>query len=698
MTKRIISGIVLLIALGALGIILAGALATGEQLIVRFLTAIIVAAVGLYVISDLRLQADNEAAAAGTRATVASPRVTTSEQPPPNSTAAFMATVTRRRGGEPAPANADTPATVPPSAPTVRTERAMAAATESAATPAAGAEQPPIRHEQQEPLTAGAEPSERDDMADEPTIQLTGTAAIADEATIDLPEHDGAVESHPVGDADTAQTAATVDDADTDADVLAAANLTAEPADAADAVDEIDLRDSAEAAERARAATMQAMPLRERSRRPNKVVSAYSAEFGEAELRPFTSNQSASTGDENEIDNLVAIFTKETERELASSAIAADDRAGVLSAVGVGATTATDSVTATEAAPNADIGTGGDFLRPAPKTRGRSGSSESTSASARRSSVSPSKAAATKPSPKRTGAGGSSTGTGSTPPAPSGPAESSEAGDSPDTTKPVDKGEDLPTAAADDTPAGVATDEADATAEAEIAAAATAAPDEQLDADAATNADDVAAEDIDDIDDLITTAASGRKTSAAPETSAEATADPTVTETTMNDGPSADDPDVTAEVPAAPVNGDGSPHFPPSRVSPVEAAAYGFDPIAPIIDLRSREGRSHSEIDAAIEQGEVEVIESLIAQGVLSTEGPVSDRDVRTMVYVAFTSSELRKILTAGGTADGDLSQLDLGDVEVFHDLPQSQQKSLGPGLDTSADIPDDYSPDSHAL
>jgi hypothetical protein len=37
------------------------------------------------------------------------------------------------------------------------------------------------------------------------------------------------------------------------------------------------------------------------------------------------------------------------------------------------------------------------------------------------------------------------------------------------------------------------------------------------------------------------------------------------------------------------------------------------------------------------------------------------------MVYVAFTSSELRKILLAGGTIDGDNSSIDLGPVEVFH-------------------------------
>ncbi|MEL6981539.1 MAG: hypothetical protein AAFO29_03860, partial [Actinomycetota bacterium] len=90
MTKRIVSGIFILTALGALGVILAGALTSGEQLIVRFLTAVIVAALGLYVISDLRLQADDDAA--GLR-TGAHPRLAGIDAPP-NSTAAFMATVT----------------------------------------------------------------------------------------------------------------------------------------------------------------------------------------------------------------------------------------------------------------------------------------------------------------------------------------------------------------------------------------------------------------------------------------------------------------------------------------------------------------------------------------------------------------------------------------------------------------------------
>ncbi|MGI9613639.1 MAG: hypothetical protein ACR2QO_12055 [Acidimicrobiales bacterium] len=100
MTKRIVSGVFLLIALGALGLILAGALTSGEQLIVRFLTAIIVAALCLYVISDLRLQADDSSASRASVRKVpdgARRRATAPAALPPNSTAAFMATVTGKR-------------------------------------------------------------------------------------------------------------------------------------------------------------------------------------------------------------------------------------------------------------------------------------------------------------------------------------------------------------------------------------------------------------------------------------------------------------------------------------------------------------------------------------------------------------------------------------------------------------------------
>lgn len=103
-----------------------------------------------------------------------------------------------------------------------------------------------------------------------------------------------------------------------------------------------------------------------------------------------------------------------------------------------------------------------------------------------------------------------------------------------------------------------------------------------------------------------------------------------------------------------------------ARQVEIEAADYADAPLAPIIDLREVNRANPGSIDAAINAGEVEVITTLIEQGMLSTDGPISDRDVRTMVYVAFTSNELRKLLLAGGTPDGPNHGLDLGPVELF--------------------------------
>lgn len=99
----------------------------------------------------------------------------------------------------------------------------------------------------------------------------------------------------------------------------------------------------------------------------------------------------------------------------------------------------------------------------------------------------------------------------------------------------------------------------------------------------------------------------------------------------------------------------------------IDAADYVDAPLAPIIDLREVHSfQTAGNVDNAIRAGEVEVISTLIEQGMLSTEGAISDRDVRTMVYVAFTSNELRKLLLAGGTPDGQNQGLDLGPVELF--------------------------------
>lgn len=146
---------------------------------------------------------------------------------------------------------------------------------------------------------------------------------------------------------------------------------------------------------------------------------------------------------------------------------------------------------------------------------------------------------------------------------------------------------------------------------------------------------------------------------------------------------------VAASAPLRPTR----PAMPVAASSTLAAADYTRAPLAGVVNLRPRPIAPRNEIEAAIRSGELEVIASLIDQGLLSTEGPISDRDVRTMVYVAFTSSELRKILLAGGTLDGDNSNIDLGEVDVFYQPALAGGSSLSqppvePAGAEPADVP----------
>ncbi len=71
-------------------------------------------------------------------------------------------------------------------------------------------------------------------------------------------------------------------------------------------------------------------------------------------------------------------------------------------------------------------------------------------------------------------------------------------------------------------------------------------------------------------------------------------------------------------------------------------------------------------INDAIADGERSIIGSLIERGVLSEEGPITDDDVTTMIYVAFTSSELRKILQDGGTMDTNNGEISLEGLGIY--------------------------------
>ena len=57
---------------------------------------------------------------------------------------------------------------------------------------------------------------------------------------------------------------------------------------------------------------------------------------------------------------------------------------------------------------------------------------------------------------------------------------------------------------------------------------------------------------------------------------------------------------------------------------------------------------SSSEIMAVVKTQEGHLVDTLIDEGVLSTQGPLTDKDIRTMVFVAVSSTELIEVLTEG--------------------------------------------------
>jgi hypothetical protein len=495
MTKRIVSGVLLLIALGALGLILAGALTSGEQLIVRFLTAIIVAAIGLYVISDLRLQADDQAAAS--RAGTASRRATT-DSPPQDSTAAFMQTVTGKRSAQPV---------------------------EAADTGAAGTDSTPA--DQQELATVGV-----DSLA-------TGEATL--ELALDRSASSQAEKSEP-----PASDPGPILEATPPSDNLTPA---AEPV--------VHLQD----------ATPDTGPAWAPPADTEDPTSPYQADLDAAAQWPFnteTDDKPASTeGVEQEVDELVAIFARKTEQELAEQGLAKQE----LAEMGLA-----DLDLAEQEQPRSPK------VEAEPKPTAEP-SAETVSAEATRENT-------------------------------SGAALIDGVGDF------LNRGPEL------------------------------------LDPEVGSPAEDEES------------ASSGQHDSA-----------PSTKSTGSNPLPKVS-------------------FVPPTKLAPAQAEGSELekrDSIAPIIDLRTAHsaietaatgGAAHpvssvEELEAAIRSGELEVVSSLIEQELLSTEGPITDRDVSTMVYVAFTSSELRKILLAGGTLDSDLSDLDLGEVEVFVDPTEEEIEAL---------------------
>lgn len=144
---------------------------------------------------------------------------------------------------------------------------------------------------------------------------------------------------------------------------------------------------------------------------------------------------------------------------------------------------------------------------------------------------------------------------------------------------------------------------------------------------------------------------------------------------TLHDHPPAAD---ASQTPSDTLTGSGATPVPAIGSSTTAAASQARPPQQ---TERSSTGGSPSvpsrddRIAAAIAGGERKVIETLIRQGMLTTGGPITDRDVRTMVYVAFTSNELRKIIMAGGrvnTGEATLGPVELFDESVFQPVPQT--------------------------
>lgn len=203
----------------------------------------------------------------------------------------------------------------------------------------------------------------------------------------------------------------------------------------------------------------------------------------------------------------------------------------------------------------------------------------------------------------------------------------------------------------------------------------------------AATAHTVDADDADDLDAEVLAAAAVTTTIAMGQTGP--LPEPETTEDIGSEQIAAitTDPAGDTEVMASAVNGHGRDLPSPfTGANGSNAVEYADAPLAPIIDLRNVAGSGVSEIDEAIDAGEVEVVAALIEQGMLSTEGPISDRDVRTMVYVAFTSNELRKLLAAGGSPDGPNPGIDLGPVELFKDGMVQPPKTLYPGPPVEAE------------
>jgi hypothetical protein len=604
MTKRIVSGIFILTALGALGVILAGALTSGEQLIVRFLTAVIVAALGLYVISDLRLQADEDSAPA--RAQAAS-RLGTVDVPP-NSTAAFMATVTRRTG-----------------------ETAADAATESSQSSksdGSSAEQAGRTTPEQQPVGAGATSSSMSESSSgtvedaesgsakpstagsEPGPQRARPRRIPAPATIraQIFGQDVGLDGTEAADSTTSQSPDNADSAASRASGQDSGQSGEQVAEVGEGADQ--------AAEKT--ADKAGQPVDEAS--DDLVVDLRDDTLGEPvdSMEPAVIDLHEATVDLDSLDapadqTLVAVGGPVSLAAAAGSTLNGNPVNGnavngnavngnpvnghSLNGNGVGTTTINGSRSGGTGNGNNTGNGGGGSNGDAPD----------------RPDVNSVNGGETATEREAAGQGdGLDDGAGTEPAA---TFEYSDDLNSPDLVWPTPTG---PSTGSDGRPIVEPSPF-------ERASQAYEAEKKRL---------------------------AGQQPAAA---------DATRQTSRPGNDPAPSEP--AGLVANQVTTGDATPAV--SGATPA-AVDYAAEPNTPVIDLRAVDGESASSIDAAINVGEVEVIATLIDQGMLSTDGPITDRDVRTMVYVAFTSNELRKLLMAGGSPEGPNHGLELGPVELF--------------------------------
>lgn len=591
MTKRVISGVFLLVALGALGLILAGALTSGEQLIVRFLTAVIVAGLGLYVISDLRLQADDDKAATSSRrrssasdpAKAAAPKpkpkpkapaTAATETVPANSTAAFMATV----GGKRAPTTASLDAS------------------------GWGREHGPgpgrVPHRTGEHRTVTDELTFGDRNRNRPSRRRSAEerAARAERA------RDGGL---GVFDTGARHAGRRVEHGDGPrADEIAAVDAPIEPVGDEVTVDDDPYRADAIGAE--------SWPYVDSAEHD-------AAEEEPASVAAFLDDHTTAPADLGADRGVAPFVADDATIDLRGEGHFGPRRSiphdAVAPFISPGATIDLRTEGVSDADPLEDETDSGDHV-------------DASEASAGAASADHVVIDLAHPSPIDR------------------------------TPLPIEA--DGPVADADAHDDPVEHDAADATADGEMTDGTTA----QAHADEATE------EQPSEAHTDGATAEAG---------TAEADVDQDAAAAHRAHGDEDEAGERAEDAHAEP----SDPHTVALRraQAELEAAAYAR---RGIIDLRT-DADASAAIEAAIRSGERSIIASLIDDGALSAAGPISDRDVRTMVYVAFTSSELRKILVSGGTMDGVDADVDLGPVEVFAPRPHRPVTAGTPTGDSSA-------------